>query len=156
LTTDGDFVAKDNKDKDVYKFVDTYSHAPEWKVATRGDKADEAKFNKIYADFSAGAEGVIVHRTCNDCEDSHREVFYKRLTDPSALTNPWVTFMSDWNSQNNQFNEDFKLYSSLQDALTDSNAWAACDFQKTNVGFPGHCQISADPQAKVLYQYNGG
>lgn len=46
-----------------------------------------------------------------------------------------------WTSVNNTLHVDFDLYSTLEDALQDSNPWSWCDFHPGNaeVSFPGQC-----------------
>jgi len=39
----------------------------------------------------------------------------------------------------NTMNKDFKLFSNLNDAKTDTNAWKFCNFNDDGVGFPRDC-----------------
>ena len=76
-------------------------------------------------------------RECSSCGSSHRDIYYKRLTDVTTFT-PWSYITDDWISNNNLLNIDFKLYSSLQNALDDTNGWTYCNYAN-NVGFPRDC-----------------
>jgi len=78
-------------------------------------------------------------------------MFYKRLT---AVPSDMLDIIEhDWRSAGNQFNVDFKIYSTYNDAILDLNAWTTCgganDFDVDNHGFPGKC----GPTSEVDGQY---
>jgi hypothetical protein len=90
--------------------------------------------------INAGIKGQdvkIIRRVCNDCPDSHKEIYYKRLTDDSNI-DYFNLLAYSWVSTNNVLNKDFKLYSTFEDAKLDKNPWKVCNYAP-NPGFPRDC-----------------
>jgi len=85
----------------------------------------------------------IVYRHCQLCLESHRHIFYRRLTPlPDALTFNFIDlFMNNWFSTNNTLNTDFKLYSTYGDAIANRNSWNYCNYDDPGVGFPRDCGV---------------
>ncbi|CAJ1401416.1 unnamed protein product [Effrenium voratum] len=80
----------------------------------------------------------IIKRTCESCSKSHKYIYYRRLTNVDTYE-PYKTLACDWQAgADNAFMVDFKLFSTLQDALADDNAWDYCGFDSGS-GFPGSC-----------------
>ena len=95
------------------------------------------------------AASKIFLRECKDCVDTHKNIFYKRLTPiPSSLS--IYRLFNNWTSANNILNTDFKLYSSWADLQADTNAWTSCTYDDLNIGFPRDC----GPTAPVSGQWN--
>eukprot|EP01083_Nonionella_stella_P048819 130317_1 len=89
----------------------------------------QTSFNNIFAT----SEHHILRRECVDCTSPfHKEIFYKRITNP--FTFDVYSSMISWLSTDNILNTDFKLYTTLQDALTDSNQWTYCNYDDPPVG----------------------
>lgn len=93
-------------------------------------------------------EGAIVHRSCPSCAETHKEIYYKRITPvPSQSDFDGETpdsfldlFIDNWfSSPSNVINVDFKLYSSYDDAVEGVNAWTFCNYDEEYVGFPRDC-----------------
>ena len=50
------------------------------------------------------------------------------------------TYMLDyWQSASNVLGSDFKLYSTLEDTLADTNPWTYCNYDFAGLGFPRDC-----------------
>ena len=49
------------------------------------------------------------------------------------------TYTNDWKSENNTLGTDFNLYSTLEDAIQDTNAWTYCNYDDPNVGMFRDC-----------------
>jgi hypothetical protein len=105
------------------------------------------------------ARHCIIRRACASCRsESHRDIYYKRISDlPPALGEPneiyfLDMFMNNWGSAYNLMDTDFKLYSTYEDALADTNSWEYCDYQSSfdNYGFPRNC----GPAGAVWNEWN--
>mmetsp|Transcript_7566 Transcript_7566/g.11135 ORF Transcript_7566/g.11135 Transcript_7566/m.11135 type:complete len:511 (+) Transcript_7566:55-1587(+) len=81
----------------------------------------------------------IVRRVCRSCWESHREIYYKRITPVPSTLDLYDTFLNNWFSTDNVLNEDFELYSTYEDALSGDNKWTYCNYDDENVGFPRDC-----------------
>lgn len=82
----------------------------------------QSAFNQM---FWNSAEHIL-KRECTGCADSHQEIYYKRLT----MLDSFDLYSSTayWQSQNNNITLDFNLYSTLADALNDTNRWTFCNY----------------------------
>ena len=76
--------------------------------------------------------GGIIYRYCPDCPESHQHGYYKRLTPvppqsafaTSAAADFADLFINNWMSQPANLRAiDFNIYSSYEDAMTDTNPW---------------------------------
>ena len=81
----------------------------------------------------------IVRRVCKSCWESHREIYYKRITPVPSTLDLYDTFLNNWFSTDNVLNEDFELYSNYEDALSGDNKWTYCNYDDDDVGFPRDC-----------------
>ena len=75
-------------------------------------------------------KGSYVRRICVSCKhDTHKDIFYKRLTHP-GIVNYTHLFEEHWffngTGGNNNFNVDFSLHSTFNDAKINSNPWQYC------------------------------
>ena len=61
----------------------------------------------------------IVKRICNDCRESHREIYYRRITEMPAGFSAYDTLKNNWFKRNNLLHRDFELYSTYDDAVLD-------------------------------------
>ncbi len=52
-------------------------------------------------------------------------------------------------------NKDFKLFSNLNDAKTDKNAWKFCMFNDPGVGFPRDCGANGTVGGRWISYYPG-
>ena len=101
-------------------------------------------FNKIFWN----SPNHILKRFCPDCEDSHREIYYKRLTKLDSFD--LYSYTEHWRSEDNILGQDFKLYSTLDDAMNDRNAWTYCNYDD-NTGMFRDC----GPNGAINYQWTG-
>eukprot|EP00930_Biecheleria_cincta_P018462 TRINITY_DN1437_c0_g1_i1.p1 TRINITY_DN1437_c0_g1~~TRINITY_DN1437_c0_g1_i1.p1 ORF type:complete len:2162 (-),score=335.88 TRINITY_DN1437_c0_g1_i1:98-6583(-) len=118
----------------------------EWRFAMKIENSrvttiPESEFNRR---FQQSRYHIIIRR-CQECARSYRHVVYRRFTQTDAFE-PYKSLACDWKEgDTNTFMIDFKLYSSVQDALTDNNAWQVCKFNGS--GFPGQCKPNAEVNA---------
>lgn len=94
---------------------------------------------RLTAHMNANPDAII-HRHCAECSrDSHKDIYYKRVTpvpdqdafdaDSGYAVDFVDLFVNNWSSTpSNALNSDFKLYSSLEDAIADKNAWTYCNY----------------------------
>ena len=61
--------------------------------------------------------GSIWKRECADCIDSHKLIYYKRLTPVSNDLSIYEHMKNTWSSEDNILNRDFELYSSYEDLV---------------------------------------
>lgn len=86
----------------------------------------------------ADAPEQIIYRHCKYCKESHKHIYYKRITDWPEDFNIANLFLGDWLQAHNNRGEDFNLYSTYEDAINDENAWTYCNYSST-YGFPLDC-----------------
>lgn len=84
----------------------------------------------------------VFKRECVNCVGSHKEIYYKRIT-PIPSTFSIYNQFNNWTSTNNILNKDFKLYSSWNDLINDTNSWNACNYDDPNIGFPRDCGMGS-------------
>ncbi len=92
-------------------------------------------------------------RYCDTCDESHKEIVYKRLTPlPSDKSFGDIVF-NVWASEDNELGVDFKMYSSLRDANRGgAKAWKFCNYddETKQIGFPRDC----GPKEATKFQWN--
>merc|ERR1712176_1123643 len=123
-------------------------------------EANEENFNSVFQGSSTG----IIRRQCADCSGSHKDVYYKRKTSPSTF-NAYQSMMITWSNghdldgdgevsadEKNKMHEDLDIYSTLEDAFLDTNAWTYCNYNDFNheIGFPRDC----GPNGRVNWNWN--
>eukprot|EP00928_Gymnodinium_smaydae_P057480 TRINITY_DN4071_c0_g1_i1.p1 TRINITY_DN4071_c0_g1~~TRINITY_DN4071_c0_g1_i1.p1 ORF type:complete len:500 (+),score=64.59 TRINITY_DN4071_c0_g1_i1:148-1500(+) len=106
------------------------------KMYTKGaygqSSTTKAQFNALFKNAHNG----IVRRQCMWCRRSHRDIYYRRKTNPAKF-DAWENLMVTWKSDG--FHEDFDIYSTLQDALQDTKPWKFCNGGDKGIGFPRDC-----------------
>ena len=117
----------------------------------------QIEFNRLFREDSPYH---IIKRECSGCQASHQHIYYRRFT----MINTFDVYdsMILWRSTNNILGTDFNLYSSLSDAIANTNAWTSCNYDDVNweIGAfrdcgPHHlvgCQITSDKDAPVYAQ----
>ena len=106
-----------------------------WSKGSYGDySVSEEEFNSLFQ----GSNSHVIRRLCEQCDDSHKEIYYKRLTDPQNFT-PYYYMIDTWASTENILNVDFELYSSVEDLLSGANKWQYCNYDDGGVAFPRDC-----------------
>jgi len=121
---EGDLMQKDNQIYDGLKVTTMFNESP----------------NKI------------MRRVCTECYNSHKDIFYKRLTPLPENFDILNLMMNDWTNTNNVLNTDFELYSTYIDALSGdtSKRWTFCNFNDLGIGFPRDC----GPTGRVNWNWN--
>jgi hypothetical protein len=154
------------------KYIDITEESGWKQVAGEGIRFLPPNLSKVKADedFRALINGgctnpdgtsrdCIIRRFCDSCTyDSHRDIYYKRLTpipdtgDEEGQVFFLDLFLNNWfNSPANELGIDFELYSSYEDALAGTNKWKFCNYNDPGIGFPRDC--SDTTQAK-WHQWN--
>ncbi len=92
----------------------------------------------------------IVRMMCTDCEVGYQDVYYKRIT--AAPDDLMSILLYDFKSKaKNILNRDFKIYSSYEDALNNTNAWEVCETPSQKMGFPAQCKPNANSTAPTKW-----
>jgi len=117
-------------DKQDNQYIPVYSKG-EYGLLDLGEQTTNKLFN-VYKIFK---------RDCLSCGDEYKEIYYKRLTDIPENFSIYSQF-NNWTNVNNVLNTDFKLYSTLEDLINDTNAWDFCNYNDPNIGFPRDCGSS--------------
>lgn len=119
---------------------------------TSGNGGGAQEFTDLTKKTANLRDQFIVHLECKNCNASHKNVYYKRLTNPSQITsgNPYEAFVTDFSSaRHGVYNTDFALFSTLQDALDGVKQWSQCAATAMNQnaadkrGMPGDCKSAA-------------
>ena len=91
----------------------------------------------------------IFFRSCADCADSHKNIYYKRVNPFPPQFSMYRSVIQTWSSSDNILNIDFNLYSSYEDLKNDKNRWTSCNYDDPLVGFPRDC----GPSSLVTFQW---
>jgi len=102
------------------------------------------------------ANGGLVERTCPSCAGDYQTIVYKRTSTMPVGKDWYQLFMQDWFSSQNNLNTDFKLYSSVSDAESDTNPWQFCNYDDPGVGFPRDCGKTGAVGGQWNSQTRGG
>jgi len=104
----------------------------------------------------------LLLRKCPSCTSTaHKEIIYQRITDFPRYQEGISTaetvdlpnlFMNQWRKENNVNLVDYKLFSSVQNALSNTNPWQVSDYNTNdnNYGFPRN----SGPATYVYDQWN--
>jgi len=117
-----------------------------------------SSFGKYHFDLMLNASShQIIHRVCGSCLDSHKHVYYKRLTPvPPALHVLSNIQFSSTIVPGQVYGQDFLLFSTYDDALDPTNA-KAWPCRQANSTFPYGCgplnQTYDDSQARLFYSW---
>mmetsp|Transcript_9868 Transcript_9868/g.13957 ORF Transcript_9868/g.13957 Transcript_9868/m.13957 type:complete len:501 (+) Transcript_9868:187-1689(+) len=119
-----------------------------WPIRT--DDASLAEYDREFRE-KLGKPPFLVRRYCESCVESHRDIYYKRITELPAELNFFDLLMNNWfNTPGNAHHTDFELYSSVDDAVKGVGEWNYCNFNDAKVGFPRDC----GPYRKTNGQWN--
>ena len=135
------------------RFKIGYEAGEGWvQVAGRDELISETFFGPITLKrLLASATEPILHRVCQSCEPTHRQVYYKRNTPfpdfgPEEGLNV-VNHLLYERSQvtGNLWQTDFDMFSTYEDAVAGTNPWK-CPNNVYNygAGFPGECSPTGD------------
>lgn len=103
----------------------------------KGTKLDSLGFNAAFLQGYRTAHVSIVRRKCEDCHADLKETFFRRKTNIEnydAYEGLLVTWRGDVG-----FHTDFDIYSNLQDAIEDKNAFQFCNGNDRGIGYPRDC-----------------
>jgi len=130
-------------------------------VAGRGKYKMNTMPKKRFSLVWSNSTNQILRRICDDCVEPYIDIYYRRFdTDGLPEDMDLLSIMTvDWKSDiiHNEMKNDFKIYSSYEDAKNDENEWAFCTSDKDgskSVGFPSNCGFtelnSRDDQWSVI------
>jgi hypothetical protein len=108
-----------------------------------------ADFEKVWA---TSADQILM-RLCLHCTKTHRYAYLKRYDENGLPPNVDILDMvkENWKQyENNIAQEDFKLFSTYDDALQDKNHWLSISTNSNGYGFPR----SSGPDGNVYDQWN--
>ncbi len=141
-----------------YEYVDLIS-----KSTNKLNLAQIEKFNKTIRNLPVPFYMQFIG-------NNEEEIIYKRLT-PVGNWNFFRLLHYDWfgceepgkckpplienKAISNTMNKDFKLFSNLNDAKTDKNAWKFCMFNDPGVGFPRDCGPTGGISNRWISYYPG-
>ena len=100
-------------------------------------------FNRMFWD----SPDHILKRVCSNCRDSHREIYYKRLTKLNSFD--LYSYTDNWRSRDNVLGKDFNLYSTYEDAINNRNRWRYCNYDDQNIGMFRDC----GPNGAVAHEW---
>lgn len=123
LTVSGDSIGDDRE---------LFTLALTLQSSTNVDIGQDA-FNRIFWN----SPQHILKRECSSCGSTHRVIYYKRYTELNSFNLYQSTY--DWQSTHNVLGVDFNLFSTLQDALADTNPWTYCNYDDPNIGMFRDC-----------------
>ena len=93
--------------------------------------------NKVYPDIDVGqyvfnnlfwnSPPYIIKRECPYCTTTHQIIYYRRITDVTSF-DAYSNMKNVFTNINNLINEDFALYSTLNDALNQVHPWNYCNY----------------------------
>ena len=114
--------------------------------------------NDLVSETGLLANGLpILEYVCANCYISHQHIFYKRLTPIPAGANIIYSIGYKPNNGYGLFNQDFELYSTLEDAIAGENKWSCPDARYNyNAGFPGECSPNGDRVRDQNLRFYGG
>lgn len=103
------------------------------------DAAEVTTNRNDLANLIAASWHRIIYRRCEECSDSHKDIYYRRWTAFPAGFDVMQLLEEKWASNFNAMHLDFDLYSTYEDAKADTNRWEYCNYDAFGVGFPREC-----------------
>ena len=108
-------------------------------------------FNEMFWDSAHH----ILKRECSSCSHgSHKVIYYRRYTMLQSFDLYTSTY--NWESTNNILGTDFDLFSTLSDALSQSNPWTWCNYDDNNIGMFGDCGPTGRVNSEWTSKDRGG
>lgn len=96
---------------------------------------------ELFAPEYEASSSKIIRRVCTGCKSTHRDIFYRRVANETALPEGFdllETLYQKFTEENNQMGTHFGIYSSYDDAASRSNPWEYCNYSESK-GFPSEC-----------------
>merc|ERR1712232_177533 len=116
-----------------------YDAGDQWELISGKDAFDYNNVgNGLFATLYEEAPHKIFYRVCATCAESHKHIYYKRLTEPPEGYDLFNALKNSFSNQNNVMGVDFNLYSTFEDAINDTNQWTHCTHHN-HVGMPSEC-----------------
>jgi len=140
LAVNGDSIGDD---------ADLFTLALTLQSSTNVDIGQDA-FNQMFWD----SPEHILKRECSTCGSVHKVIYYKRYTDLDSFNLYKYTY--DWESTNNKLGDDFNLFSTLEDALADTNPWKYCNYDDNNIGMFRDCGPTRNVGGQWTSRTRGG
>lgn len=139
-------------DEDIWSFV-----AGRDAMSRYHDGYGNKAFARALDAASSSAPNGILYRICPDCVDTHKKIYYRRLSEiPESfdlLDN--ILYHGDDGEGNNVWGEDFSIHSTYEDALTGANPWKCPnDSYSYGSGFPGNCSPSGEQVKNQQSRFN--
>ena len=117
-----------------------------------GDFGSKEYFNKTYWDSvnDQNKTPIIRREAPNATSADHRDIFFKRRTDPKNF-DAWEYLIVTWTvDSTNEHHKDFDIYSTLKDAIEEKNPWKYVNANDRGVGFPR----DSSPEHYTASQWN--
>jgi len=132
----------------------TFVNSTDWATAVgQGVMYSPPISDSDLRELLAESPNSIIWRKCLWCSDSHKEIYYKRITElpPAEELDFLDLLMNNWyDAPGNKLGVDFKLFSAYNDALEGTGNWTFCNYNDEAVGFPRDC----GPTGQVSYNWN--
>jgi len=126
-----------------------YDAGDQWELIAGKDAFDDYSMgNSLFNTLYEKAPEKIFYRVCATCVESHQQIYYRRLTELPEGYDLFNALKNRFSNQNNVMGADFNLYSTLQDALDQTNEWTFCTYN-SHIGMPAEC----GPEGKVRNQW---
>jgi len=110
------------------------------KLSSKGLKFGSSDVGKSGFDNKFAASPTrILRRVCENCGDTHNDIYYKRLTSFPSGSSIYDLLHLTWSSTGNTLLIDFNLYSTYRDAIAGTNPWSFCNYNDVGIGFPRDC-----------------
>lgn len=98
---------------------------------------NDTEFRKM---VGSGPNYNLIYRHCESCAVSHKDIYYKRLTPIPDNFDFLNLFLNNWNKgPANVLGIDFRMFSSIEYAVSNKKGWQVCTYNGRNVGFPKSC-----------------
>jgi len=101
---------------------------------------------KLFEDAFKARPNAIVRRICPGCIESHRDLFYRRITPLPEGFDLRGVLQSSFKRDNNVLLEDFYIFQTYEDALSNdpTKSFQFCNYddESHNYGFPFECGVT--------------
>ena len=98
--------------------------------------------------------GVWLMEVSNDGSTFHEWSLYKQIQERDDFDAHGYIY--NWRSANNKINQQFELYSDVNDAISGSSKWAQCNYDDSAAGFARDCCCRSSSQSFEPNKGGGG
>ena len=134
-------------DMSQFELVLTYQNP----VGIATTDVGETAFNDLFYASSI----PILYRYCAGCTVGWQHIYYRRFTNLNGSFSVY-DYTDNWFEENNVLGTDFNLYSSLDDALNDNNAWTFCNYDDPDIGMFRDCGPTGHRSNEWTSKVRGG